>query len=146
MKKFNKLMLFIALLLSSSFVLQGCLKDTCARTYTIYTPVYKSVAEVRANIKNNAPLQVSNPGKMFVQGNYIFLNEIDKGIHVIDNSNPANPINKYFIDIPGNIDLAVKDNTLYADLYSDLLTINIADPTLVKVEKVIERLFLTGSM
>jgi hypothetical protein len=53
----------------------------------------------------------STAGKLFIQGHYIFLNEVDKGIHVIDNSNPAQPRNVAFIDIPGNVDLAVKGNT-----------------------------------
>jgi len=122
-------------------LLQSCLKDSASKTYTMFTPVYKDVAEVRAAIKNDAPVPVVKPGKIFVQGNYIFLNEIDKGIHVIDNTNPAAPINKYFIAIPGNLDLAVKGNTLYADLYRDLVTIDISDPSAVKVKKITEKVF-----
>lgn len=122
-------------------MLQGCLKDTCNQTYTMYTPIYKTFAEVRANIKSNAPIAVKKPGKMFLYGNYIFLNEVDKGIHVIDNSKPSAPVNKYFIPIPGNIDLAVTGNTLYADFYNDMVTLDISDPANIKVKKVIENAF-----
>lgn len=126
----------------AAFMLQGCLKDTCTKTYTIYTPVYKTSAEVRANIKSNAARRIENPGKLVVLGNYIFLNEVDKGIHVIDNSNPSAPVNKYFIDIPGNIDVAIKGNVLYADLYTDLVTLDITDPSAVRVAKIIDDVFM----
>src|SRR6476469_7414860 len=97
------------------WLMQGCLKDSFQRTYTYtyYKPVYKTTAEVRGNIKTNAPQNVERPGKIYMYGSYIFLNEIDKGIHIIDNSNPAQPRNAGFIDIPGNMHLAVKGNTLY---------------------------------
>ncbi len=134
--------------LSTSFIvvlaalmLQSCLKDDCTRTYTIYTPVYKTSAEVRANLKSGAARQIENPGKLVVLGNYIFLNEIDKGIHIIDNTNPSAPINKYFIDIPGNVDIAIKGNILYADLYTDLLTLDISNPSAIKVSKIIDDVF-----
>ena len=74
----------------------------------MYRPVYQTIAQVRANIKSNTPRALERPGKFFVIGDYIFLNETDKGIHVINNSNPWAPKNVIFIDIPGNIDLSVK--------------------------------------
>ena len=61
-------------------------------------------------------------------GNYIFLNEVNKGVHIIDNSNPAKPSIKAFINIPGNVDIAVKGSTLYADLFADLVVVDISNP------------------
>ena len=130
-----------SLLLIGIFILQSCLKDKITHTYTLVRPVYKSKAEVYANIKSNAPRTIENPGKIFLYGNYIFLNEIDKGIHVIDNSDPSNPLEETFINIPGNLDIAVKGNTLYADLYSDLVVINITNPLAVHFEKSMSRIF-----
>lgn len=141
MKKILTICILAAGVILASFIFYGCIKDTVSRTYTMYIPVYKTSAEVRANIKNNVPLPVQNPGKMFVLGNYIYLNEIDKGIHVIDNSNPAYPVNKYFIALPGNIDLAVSGNTLYADLYIDLVTLDISDPSAIQVKKITDNVF-----
>ena len=66
---------------------------------------------------------------------------MDRGIHVINNANPSQPVNVAFIDIPGNMDMAVKGNILYADLYTDLVAIDITDPLNVKVKKVIEGVF-----
>ena len=84
---------------------------------------------------------MENPGKIVLLGNYIFLNEVDKGIHVIDNRNPALPRNAAFISVPGNMDLAVKGNILYADLYTDLVTLDISDPLNVVVKKYDEGVF-----
>jgi len=131
----------ISFLLMIILLVPGCLKDKVTRTYKIFTPVYKTSAEVRANIKSNVSKNITNPGKIFIRGKYIFLNEIDKGIHVIDNSNPAAPKNMAFINIPGNMDLAVKGNILYADLYADLIAIDITDPLQVAVKNVIANAF-----
>ncbi len=120
---------------------QGCVKDKITHTYTILTPVYKTKEQVQANIKSNPPKQIQSPGKIFIYGQYIFLNEVDKGVHIIDNSNPDNPIAKAFIDIPGNLDIAVKGNTLYADMYGDLVAVDITDPFNVKLMKDIPYIF-----
>lgn len=122
-------------------ILQGCLKDKLTRTYTILTPVYKEKAEVYANIKSNAPRSVQSPGKIFLYGNYIFLNEVDKGVHIIDNTNPSNPMTKAFINIPGNLDIAVKGSTMYADLYGDMVVVDISNPLQANFVKHINNVF-----
>jgi hypothetical protein len=123
------------------FSLAGCVKDKCTHTYTYFMPVYKTTSEVRANIKSNTPKEIERPGKLFIIGNFIFLNEIDKGIHILDNRNPTDPKNVAFIDIPGNMDLAVKGSTLYADLYTDLVTLDISNPLQVSVKSIIDNAF-----
>ncbi len=129
--------IFIAALFS------GCLKDTATHKYTYswYEPLYKSKAEVIADIKSNPPHDIENPAKIFINGKYIFLNETAKGIHIIDNSIPSSPKNIAFITIPGNVDMAIKGNTLYADLYNDLVTIDITNPLQVVTTKIIENAF-----
>ncbi len=124
-----------------NFLLQGCLKDKVTRTYTILTPVYERKDVVLANIQSNGAKAIESPGKIFIYGDYIFLNELDKGVHIIDNSNPSNPVVKAFVSIPGNVDIAVKGNTLYADMYSDLLSIDITDPLHVKLLKNMPNVF-----
>lgn len=123
--------------------LQSCIKDSYTRTYTYtyYQPVFKTKADVRANIKSNAVQPIERPGKIYIKGQYIFLNEIDKGIHVIDNSDPSSPQRIAFITIPGNMDIAVKGNTLYADLYTDLVAIDITNPHSVVLKKTVEGIF-----
>lgn len=122
-------------------VFSGCIKDHCRQTYSIYFPVWKSLSEVRANMKSNTPQTLTSPGKYYIYDNYIFLNERDKGIHVIDNSVPASPRKIAFISIPGNLDLAVQGTTLYADSYTDLVAFDISSPTNVVAEKIVPDVF-----
>jgi len=135
---------FSALLTSTIallFVFNSCVKDNCTRRYAYWEPVYRTKEEVRANIKNNLPREIERPGKIYIRGNYIFLNEIDRGIHIIDNTNKSAPKNIAFIDIPGNLDMAVKGNILYSDLYTDLVTIDITNPQQIVVKKFTENVF-----
>ena len=108
----------------------GCsdkVKDTV--TYTANVPIYQSRSEFLKSVKTGAMQGLGKPGKILLKGDYIFINELYRGIHVIDNSTPASPKNIAFITIPGNVDIAVRGNTLYADSYADLVAIDITDPT-----------------
>jgi hypothetical protein len=117
-----------SLLCVAAVLLSGCLKDDCRNTYQIYTPVYKTLTQVRSEMRSMAPKPLVETGKLYVFGNYVFVNELRKGIHVIDNTNPAAPRNLSFISIPGNVDIAVKGNYLYADCYSDVVVMDISNP------------------
>lgn len=123
-----------------SFV-AGCSKDTVTESYTFFKPVYKTRDEVKAAAKSGPAIAVNNPGKLFIRGNYAFLSELDRGVHVIDFSNPAAPRTISFITIPGCVDLAVRGNYLYADCYTDLVTIDISNPQEVTVKQFIEGVF-----
>lgn len=122
---------------------QGCFKDTVENTYryTIYTPVYKTIAEIREGVVMTSPVEVSYPGKIYIKDNYLFVTETYKGIHVIDNTDPKTPKNIGFIEIPSNVDMAIKNNTLYADMYADLLTIDISNPKNAKLKTVVPKAF-----
>lgn len=120
----------------------SCLKDIGKKHYQIYTPIIETTSSLRAKVKSSAGIDVANAGKLFVIGNYVFLNEREKGIHVIDNTNPASPINKAFITIPGNTDLWVSNNVLYANCYTDFLAIDITDINNITTTKVIEDIFI----
>ena len=124
-----------------AFVFPGCFKDDCRHAYKIYTPVYKSLAELRTAVKSGTATALNKPGKLYIEGSRIYLNEKDKGIHIIDNSNPEQPVNKAFINIPGNIDIAIKNNILYADLYCDIAAIDISNPQAVVVKKYLTKTF-----
>lgn len=123
------------------FALQSCLKDNVTKTYSIFEPIYKSKTEVLSEVKSSTPVSISNPGKIYMYGNYIFLNEVNKGVHIIDNSNPASPSIKAFINIPGNVDIAVKGSRLYADLFTDLVVVDISNPLDAALKKVVPKIF-----
>jgi hypothetical protein len=96
-------------------------------TYEANVPVYMAYDDFRASFLKSSPIEISHPGKMYFKDNYLFVNEYGKGIHIIDNSNPANPVKVAFYEIMGNVDMAIKGNILYADSYIDLLAIDITD-------------------
>jgi hypothetical protein len=137
-QKFSLLPLIIILLVT---LFAGCTKDTVTETYTFFRPVYKTKDEVKASAKSGPAVTVSNPGKLFIRDNFAFLSELDKGVHIIDFSNPAAPRNIAFITIPGCIDLAVRGNYLYADSYTDIVAIDITNPQSVVVKQFIEGVF-----
>lgn len=134
---FNSLAPFLVLTL---LFLGSCKKDKCVQTvtYKTYEPVYMSYEELRSSVKTEPAQPLKKPGKIYLKGNYIFVSEVDKGIHVIDNANPSAPQNVAFIKIPGNMDIAAMGNTLYADSYTDLLALDITNPQNVTVLKRIE--------
>lgn len=144
MKKFITIgspILFVLL----SMVFNGCLKDTCQNTttYTQWTPVYKTDAEMRETPQYQAARTLKNPGKIYFYQQYMLINEEKEGIHVIDNSNVQAPQNKGFIRIVGNVDIAVKGDILYADSYTDLLAINIANVLQPQLTKRTEGVFIS---
>src|SRR5690606_23338861 len=94
-------------------------------------------SELRSAVKQQTPRSLVNPGKIYFKDGFIFINEELKGIHVIDNRDPHNPVNSAFIEIPGNIDMAIKNDVLYADSYIDLVAIDISD---VNNPKEVERI------
>lgn len=124
-------------------LLSGCIKDECKgkRTYVQYTPIYKTADEIRNGVKTEAARPLKNPGKIYYYDHYLFVNEVSEGIHIFDNSDPASPQNLAFIAIPGNMDMAVKDNILYADSYIDLLTFNLNNPAQPSLDRRLESVF-----
>lgn len=101
--------------------------DKVFETFTANSPVYLSYDQLRSSVKMSAPQELNNPGKIYFKDQYIFINEKMKGVHVFDVSDPKNPQNKGFIEIPGNVDIAIKDNILYADSYVDLVSVDVSD-------------------
>ena len=101
-------------------LLSACSKDSSnktrvAQTYTIYSDfVYKAKADVLASINGNPSQSIDHAGKLYIKDNYIYLNEVKKGIHIIDNSNPSHPVQVAFLSIPGIQCIAFNRNILVA--------------------------------
>ena len=119
--------------LASLFIIgfSSCLDDDCTeeRVFLEYRAIYVQPAEFRIDPSFQENRALKNTGKMYFYQDRIFINERNEGIHIIDNSDPSNPNQLGFIHIPGNLDIAIKDGILYADNYTDLLTIDINDYT-----------------
>lgn len=130
----RKCLYFLPLLLCAALY-TSCLRDECksVTTYIRFDAVYKSLAEIRIAPASESPRALKNPGKIFAMGQYLFINEKQEGIHVIDNSDPANPVPVAFWNIPGNVDIMIRGQYLYADQFVDLLTIDISNFQDIKV-------------
>jgi hypothetical protein len=124
-------------------LLPGCSKQPVGKTYTyhISRPIYALKTSVLAGINGQPSQSFDSVGKFYIDGKTIFLSEINKGIHIIDNSDPVHPVQIAFLNIPGNEDIAIKGNTLYADMYTDLLAIDISNPRRVQISGMVQGLF-----
>lgn len=119
-----------ALFIIGILLVAGC-KDRLIekRTYMANVPIYMTYEELAASVSSEQPRALTSPGKIYFKDQYLFVNEVSKGIHIIDNSDPSAPQNISFINIPGNVDIAIKGNILYADNYTDLVAINLNNIT-----------------
>lgn len=120
--------------------------DECSqtRTYRATVPFQIGQESLRNGIINESPQDLVNPGKIYVYDKYLIINEVKKGLHIIDNTNPASPVNLSFLKIPGVLDMAVRDNILYADSYTDLVALDITNPKTIKEVGRVKNMFNNG--
>jgi hypothetical protein len=123
MKRSRLLIVFSAILLMLSW---SCSKSE-EYTYEALSPVYMGFREFRQPLKVSSAKSIKQAGKIYFKDNYIFVNDVNEGIHVIDNRFPASPSKIAFYEILGNVDIAIRGNTLFADSYIDLIAIDISD-------------------
>lgn len=139
-----KYLLLFILLISGLFSCKE--KDNCTtiRTTLVNAPVIHPFSEIRDSVRFLPAREMEDPGKILAKDNFLFVSEIKKGVHIIDNSNPSNPVFLSFIQIPGNGDIIIYENKLYADSYSDLISLDITDPANVKIVERINQQFKSG--
>ncbi len=101
---------------------------------TAYKPIYIS-NETAKTIEFESPRDIEIQGKIYIKDQWIFIGDVNLGVHIIDNSNPESPQKIGFIKIYGNHDISIKGDVLYADNFEDLVAIdisNIQQPTITK--------------
>lgn len=138
MKISNSFKVLIILMVASLVTIR--VSYTCGNI-SEYKPIYLAFDEFRNAVDSQPARSLKNPGKILVKDHLIFINEPYKGVHVIDNSNPTTPESIAFINIPGNIDIAMKGETLYADSYVDLIALDVSDPAEVVVTQRLENIY-----
>ena len=112
--------------LTAALCVSSCM-DKYTEELMMNFPVYMDYTTLRSSVQPAQARNLVQPGKICFQDHYLLIVEYHEGIHVIDVSQPANPQNKVFIEVPGCIDIAVNGNTLYADSYVDLVIIDLSD-------------------
>ena len=80
------------------------------------TPIYIS-EETLLNEYTNEPEknEINKTGKFFIKDQYMFVSEIDSGIHILDNTDPSNAKHINFIRVPGTSELTIRNNYLYVN-------------------------------
>ncbi|HHH54255.1 MAG TPA: hypothetical protein ENK91_11395 [Bacteroidetes bacterium] len=134
MFKLNFVLFFLAAIFSS------CDKETV--TIEGMAPVYIDPLDFTM-IKSIEAQPFEDLGKIVYDGKFIFINEKFKGIHIVDNTDPSNPKNIRFLQIPGNTQFTITNNILYADNSIHLLVIDISNIYDIKVLNYVENVYLT---
>lgn len=66
-------------------------------------------------------------GKIWIDNDYLYVNILQKGVLIFDNLDPKKPKKVGFVEINGNVDIAVVGKTLYANSFEDLVVIDLND-------------------
>ena len=119
--------------LALGFALNACIGSVEPDNRPRYRPLLMSRAQMESAVGGLPARGLKVPGKIFVTDGYLFVNELYQGVHIFDNADPAHPVAVQFVRIPGNVDLAVRGNLLYADNGPDLVTFDISNPARVRV-------------
>jgi hypothetical protein len=127
--KYQIMMKTITPLLFVMILFWGCDPDRSVFGFSQmgFKPIYAASADLNQLIKSNSPQTLTETGKIYVKGKYLLVNRPYSGIHVFDNTDPAKPINLAFIEIPGNLDVTMKGDYLYADYIGKIAVIDLKD-------------------
>jgi hypothetical protein len=129
----------VLIIIIGSLLFEGCEKDHIVKDGM--KPIYIRYDDF-SGLKSGPPLPYQNLGKIVSAGQFIFINEIGKGIHVINNSNPNEPNQIYFWSIVGNTEFTIFQNVLYANNGKDLLIIDITNFDNISLSKIIKDQYL----
>ncbi len=126
----------------SVLLLQACdplRSDVTGGTET-YVPIYSTPSEIdQIAVEQQKP--TLEAGKIYAYGNYIFQNDLNTGIHIIDNTDKKNPVKIAFLKLPLSTEIAVKGSYLYSNNYLDLVVFDISDPVNPKLIKRVNNVF-----
>lgn len=113
-------------LLLLTISIHSCVQDPLIYDGPGKKPIYLPLTQL-GEIYNTAPQPVSNSGPIYYRDSLFFMTELKKGIHVFNVKDTANPIALTFIKIPAVNDFTLSGNKLYADNWTNLVTIDISD-------------------
>ena len=134
----------IITLLLLCLVFVSCDKDDSNDDYqmvSVATPEFMSLDAFRNSVEITTPTEIIESGKIYVYNNLVLVNDVNSGIHIIDNSNPQNPKKVAFIKIKSNKDMEIKGDFLYADSLMDLVVFDISNIENIKEVERLENVF-----
>ncbi|PXY42517.1 hypothetical protein DMB65_00370 [Flavobacterium cheongpyeongense] len=111
-------------------LLIACSVISCLRlenNETLEENQYKPVLVQRSVFEKSIVLEnaqtITKSGKIYIKGDLMFINDVNKGFHVYDYSDPKNPVPLQFIKVPGATDLAIIDDIIYINQAVDLVAL-----------------------
>lgn len=135
-------LLFLCIL--SAGILQGCcFNGDCPDEeiidpieFSAYEPIILERSEFETGILFEGTRDVTNAGKIYVFGDFLFITEKREGFHIYDNNDPSNPTALSFLKVPGATDIAIRNGVYYINQAVDLIAITLAirenNPTVSK--------------
>ncbi|MDY8137366.1 hypothetical protein [Aquimarina sp. 2201CG5-10] len=91
--------------------------------FSQYEPIHMDRNSFENSILLKNPISIINSGKIYIHGDLLFINDINKGFHIYDNSDPTAPIAIRFLEVPGSTDLAIRESIIYINQATDLIAI-----------------------
>jgi hypothetical protein len=122
MKKQSRILLMVLMVIALIISIVQMVKSSSMEFG--YEPVVVSRNDLEKLIQFTSPRDINYPERIFTRDQYIIISERDKGIHIIDNTNPSAPVNLGFIVVPACREVAIKGNIIYAQNATDLIAID----------------------
>jgi len=113
-----------ALTIVLAIVFSSCCKIETGQDVNGLKPDYVGYEEL-LQFEQLPPQPIVRAGKIVVYNDFLFLGEVNKGIHIIDISDTLNPVKLSFLKIPSNKDNSAQNDRLYADNGPHFLILNI---------------------
>lgn len=130
--------LFATILLG--IILFSCGKKGSTGEVTGWRPVYASDAEYKM-IRSLPPQPIVNAGKIAYAAGRLFMVEKNKGVHIVQYTDPASPKKERFLEIPGCYEVSYKGGYLIVNNGSDLVSLDISQPGTVTVASRLPKVF-----
>ncbi len=139
---------YFFIILPAIFSLYSCLhRNTVPEPPLVkvwgFKPVYTLDSSV-LEIKASAARPIDIPGKIYAKGNLVFQNDVGRGIHVFDNTDPSAMHAIGFINILGSSEISIRGNYLYTNSFTDLVVVDISDWQQVKEVSRVKQAFIQG--
>ena len=108
----------------------ACEGDSCTESWTqvMTVPVTADRAAVQDSIAALPPRELCTGGNLYAYGDYLFVNVNREGYHVLDNTDPRQPRNVAFLQVPGATHMAFVDGRMVSDSYADMLVLEFGGP------------------
>ena len=92
-------------------------------------PIYAAVTTAKKVEYLLGKQPIVHAGNIYAYQHLVFQVDIGRGIHVIDNTVPANAERIGYIKVNGCAQISIKDAYLYTNSYADLITIDLSNPS-----------------